>query len=639
MRRGLKIVVIVLVVLVVLVVGAVFFAASVFESDEFKEKFSAKVYEETGRVVVIDGDIKVSVFPWIGLKMGKLYLADLDGFSKDPIVEVGSSKFKLEFLPLLSGNVKIDEIALEKVNLKLEIDAKGRKNWELLTKGKGAKADASSEAPSGERTSGSSGGAFKVRFAMNRFSVSDSRVRYIDRPGKAGYVVDLKEVRIDDIAPGKTAKLAATLAARDGQGRSGDLALKGAVSLGEDGGLGPIDLSPVKIGAVFDKKFSKINASMDVGFSLAEMKANVKNILIKSDEVDCAGEVTVLLPGAGGLGKGLVADVRGKLDVNRITLPEKDPKSADAQAGGGQKDEEGPAAKKAPDFSALAGLYAELSVHIKEFNVSKFTLKDIRLPIKADKGLVTVAPYSFKLFTGEFDGTVTANLREKTPAISGTNTVKNLEVSDFLPKGKTLVKGKLQSTMAVTGKGLDWESLAPTLSGDGNFEVVNGEVKNFVIIPGGIIPGLDSKKLPTDFSLDKVTGSVKITNGIASNQDFVMLSPLVSATGRGSANLPASSLDYQLDIDVPGVPLVPASIRGPFSNLSYSVDMKKLLEGLGKTELGQKLGDKLNEQLKKHLPGSTNGTSTSGPGGAGSGEGKTRQKLDKLGEGLKSILK
>ncbi len=46
----------------------------------------------------------------------------------------------------------------------------------------------------------------------------------------------------------------------------------------------------------------------------------------------------------------------------------------------------------------------------------------------------------------------------------------------------------------------------------------------------------------TDFS--ELTGSFVITDGIAKNDDLQLASPLLRATGAGSVDLPARSLDY-----------------------------------------------------------------------------------------------
>ncbi len=627
------------------------------DPNDYKGEISQMVRDATGRELVFEEDISATMFPWLGLKTGRLRLSDGPGFSQGSFLEVQSAGFKLDVLPLISGTIRIGEVTLDGVRLKLEVDAAGRKNWEMkpeTEKAPGSKPDAPAEKP-GQGSPGASAGVSSdnspavatapdkvsskasdknagsgMDLSVDSIQLTDCKISYTDLAKNASYSLELPELLVSDITPGGKGSLKGTAMVTDRvTGMAIHLNIDGSVHMADNFALQSADIS--ELGLTLDTAAQKELVTLDLklDFSASEQKLNVSSLSGKLGTADFKGSCVALLPGAKGLAKDLRLDVRGNLEMGSLDvdallsqLGQDRGKSGQSHAGkdAGDKGDEGKNNRESggSTFAVLAGVYAEFDFSAKEVITSGFSITDIKIPIKADRGVVTIEPYSFSMLDGKASGLVKADLTQKTPALRLTNAITGLQVGGFFKggAGKAMVRGILTSNLDVNGAGLDWNTIAPSLNGSGDFQVANGEVHNLVLIPGGVIPGLEAK-LPSDFSLDKLSGTYKITKGIATNNDFTLLSPLLKATGGGTVNLPSESLDFEADVALPGIGAVlPAYAKGKFSNLSYGVDSKKLLQNLTK--------NRLTDGLKDALP--------QGPAGS------DRPGLKNLGDGIKKLF-
>ncbi|MEO0973146.1 MAG: AsmA family protein, partial [Pseudomonadota bacterium] len=66
--------------LVLLLVAAVAIFAATFDPNDLKGRLTVAVADQTGRELDIEGDIKLSFFPYIGFTLGPTRLSDAEGF-------------------------------------------------------------------------------------------------------------------------------------------------------------------------------------------------------------------------------------------------------------------------------------------------------------------------------------------------------------------------------------------------------------------------------------------------------------------------------------------------------------------------------------------------------------------------------
>lgn len=117
-------------IVVVLLVVATFVLPMVVDPNDYKDEISAAVAEKTGRELTIDGEIKWSVFPSIGLELSDVSLSNLEGFGEQPLLDIGEAGISVKFLPLLKRKLEVGEVSMSDVSIHLSRKADGSSNWQ-----------------------------------------------------------------------------------------------------------------------------------------------------------------------------------------------------------------------------------------------------------------------------------------------------------------------------------------------------------------------------------------------------------------------------------------------------------------------------------------------------------------------------
>ncbi len=189
MARLLKIIGITLGTIIVLMVATIIFIVAFFDPNAYKPQISAAVRDVTGRELAIEGDIELSLFPWIGMELGEVRLSNAAGFGDTPFARIDGAEVKLRLLPLLRQQVETKAVVLRGLRLNLEVDEGGKTNWEDLgqsgadTTGRIPPATPQEPAPSQPRVS-------LAALAIGGVEISDARVNYDDRATEAHYSVE-----------------------------------------------------------------------------------------------------------------------------------------------------------------------------------------------------------------------------------------------------------------------------------------------------------------------------------------------------------------------------------------------------------------------------------------------------------------
>ena len=133
-------------ILLLLVLAAGIFLAT-FDGNQYRPLISEQVEKYTGRRFSL-GEIRPSVFPWLGVALQQVRLANPPGFSQAEMLQLEQLDVRLKLLPLLRRQLEIDTVHLHGLQLNLEKNRQGVSNWQdLLDK------QASAEKPSAEKKS------------------------------------------------------------------------------------------------------------------------------------------------------------------------------------------------------------------------------------------------------------------------------------------------------------------------------------------------------------------------------------------------------------------------------------------------------------------------------------------------------
>jgi AsmA protein len=130
--KFLKRLLIAMVTLVVLIGIGVVALVYLVNWNDFKDTIQNQVKNQTGRDLQITGDLNPSVFPWAGISIGEISLANADGFGEQPFARIGSADVKVKLLPLIKRSINVRTVQLNGLQLDLQRNAEGITNWDDL---------------------------------------------------------------------------------------------------------------------------------------------------------------------------------------------------------------------------------------------------------------------------------------------------------------------------------------------------------------------------------------------------------------------------------------------------------------------------------------------------------------------------
>ena len=100
--------------------------------NEYKPRIVATVEHATGRELILQGDIKLSVFPWLALELGPASLGNPPGFAAQPLLSFSRASLRIRLWPLLSKRLEVGRVEVDGLDLRLIQNSSGRGNWEGL---------------------------------------------------------------------------------------------------------------------------------------------------------------------------------------------------------------------------------------------------------------------------------------------------------------------------------------------------------------------------------------------------------------------------------------------------------------------------------------------------------------------------
>jgi AsmA protein len=141
--KPVKILLSIIAAIVILIVIAIITLPLFIDPNDFKPEIAAAVKDKTGRDLTMTGELKLSIFPWLGISTGKMALGNAAGFQDKPFATLEDSDIKVKLLPLLTQKIEVSRIVLKGLTLNLAKNQQGENNWRDLTASDTAKTPAS----------------------------------------------------------------------------------------------------------------------------------------------------------------------------------------------------------------------------------------------------------------------------------------------------------------------------------------------------------------------------------------------------------------------------------------------------------------------------------------------------------------
>lgn len=134
MQRALKRIAALVGAAAILLVGLAIALPFWIDPNDYRDEIGALVQKKTGRELTIDGEISLSVFPWLGVEIGAMVLSNAPEFKPEPFARITRADVKVKLLPLLQRKVEMDTVVLHGLELHLGRRADGRSNWDDLVR-------------------------------------------------------------------------------------------------------------------------------------------------------------------------------------------------------------------------------------------------------------------------------------------------------------------------------------------------------------------------------------------------------------------------------------------------------------------------------------------------------------------------
>jgi len=344
--------------------------------------------------------------------------------------------------------------------------------------------------------------------------------------------------------------------------------------------------------------------TLKLGASLAGTSEHVD---LRDMQVLLDGEIVQL---SGSVGFAKAPDIRLRLAAKSLHLDPWLPQSSQAAeaSGNNAKQEPKPArtskqgsAAVEPDLRFLRPWRVSTQLQVEKLVMRGMELGHLRGTLKGERGIFKLAPLRFNLAEGQVRETASLNANRYPATWTESIHVSDLKLKPVLQAlaSTDLLDGTMQLDTNLKAKGLLPKAAMASLNGTGQLLLQNGRIKGFDIAGGlrnlsslGMQSSGDVKY--TDFA--QLQASFKIRNGIATNKDLFMASPLFRLTGKGVVNLPNASLDYHVRPKLVGSLIgqgdtltvrkglsVPLHIYGPFASpkIKPELDAQSVLENAG----------------------------------------------------------
>jgi AsmA protein len=627
--------------LVILLFLAIIIVPLTIDVEKYKPQIEAQITKATGRTFKLDGELKPSLFPWVGVALADLHLGNPPGFEEKDFVSVDEFEVRIKLLPLLSRNVEIKRFVIKGPQIVLERRKDGRGNWQGLGQTKTEKTTKPTQPP--EEKSRTSDRLPIETLVVGEFSIADGTVLWVDhatdtRKEVKDFNVTLADVSLDKpikvdlsaIADEQTLSLSGSVGPVGLEPGKGELPLDLVVKLIETITIklkGRIEnpasspqmnlalniesfsprqlLEKIQAPLPFEPADSKVLNKVALEFKLS---GNSKNIAVSDGKVTLDDTQIAFNARAKDLEK---PDLRFDLTVNRIDLDRYLPAPV--------KDEELPVEKekisggpsKKTNYEPLRNLVLDGKIKVGELKVKNVRMQNIILKTTASNGVIRLDPFVLDLYKGRMDVNGTLDVRPNTP-----QTAMNLElngtqvgplVKDLLQK--EIVEGALKATIDIHLKGDQPELIRRTLNGKGKLHFSDGaivgiDLANMVRNVQAKLGLTDkpSEKPRTDFS--ELLMPFSITDGLFKTDGSVLNSPVLRLVATGTARLDKETLNMKVvpkfvatlvgqgDTKQRSGVMVPVNITGSFTQPKFQPDFKSLI--------GQQLPDK--KDIDKMIP-------------------------------------
>ena len=462
------------------IVAILLFVPYLINLDQHRVTLARMLERQTGKKAEIGG-LRFSLLPTLGFVMRDIHIWNPADFPAGRFLEIERIDASVALMPLLSREVQIRSLSIDRPLLNLLVDERGRGNYETKPQDSGR----------GGQVGGSSTSLFTLG-EISDVSVRDATVSYghISR-GRivvawrlAGLNADLARLIID---PSRLGELDATLDLKD--------ATVELTGLKE-----PVKFRSGQITARNNQAEGKCEAALgktkvELSFRVADLAKPVADFQLHSPEMNLSELGMLAAPARARSNPGTTIErhkllARGRVSVDRVKY-------------------------------------------------STYELSALQAQARMFNDAVELSPFSTRLYGGTFSGSLTANLEREPTTFTLDGKIENADTEKALstPAKRSKVRGRFEASGRVNG--VLGGDLLSSLSGSGQFAVRDGVITAFSLsgnlmkIAKSLTLGQGGPLNETPFSF--IGGDFRLSGGRIYSEQLKFTSPQLEASAGGSS--------------------------------------------------------------------------------------------------------
>ncbi len=590
MKKILRYLVIGVVAAIAFLVAIVAIFVAVFDANEYKSDISSLVREQTGRELVFHGDVEMTIFPALGMKLGAMSFSNREGFGALPMIKVNQASISVDMASLVRMSPEVDKLVLRDLEVNLITNEAGETNWGDLLQ-PAAEAPAAAPPPADESASeGEAGRSVRdIKGAFGGLDLQNIRLLWLDQQAQSKVEVTDLDISTGRIVPNQPFPLKLHLVTR-----------------------GDVDVS--------------VDLQSDIEYLLEEQRLTLDKIQLALNEYEVSGSLR--LADFAQPTPSLRFDLATQnIDVDALTGT---PPPA-AETGPETPTQDGGSAEPAEDvriqlpMQTLRDLDIDGILKIARLKAQNLHMQDIAIAVRAKDGQVGLKPLTLNMYDGAVETSVVIDVRSDVPKYGIDQSLQSIRAGDMLRDymGKDMISGNLAAQANLTTRG-EWVSeLKKNLNGNLKLSFRDGALNGFNIrhsidaarakLSGKEAPPKETLK--TDFSSLTLSGVIR--DGVFSSEDLDLQAPLLRVGGKGSADINQEIVDYLVNAKLVGTVEgqegeaadelagleIPVSIKGPFVDPRIDVLLDEMLKARADAEKAKLKAEieAQKEELKRQL--------------------------------------
>jgi len=562
-------------VALLIVVAAATILLLTFDANENKQSIADLVKEQTGRELVLDGDVGFSIFPQIAITLGSAQLSNAEGFTADVFAQVEKVMASVELLPLFIGNIQIDTIKLQGLQVNLETKASGKTNWDDLAI---SESDASKTKQAGS--------AEGLAISIGGIQINDAQVHYVNHKTRATLRIDLIELETGAL------------------GRGDETHIHSVMQVQQDDTRLEMVLDTQAHTDFANKRYQLEDLELNMTVHMAGLPDGQIGLHMTADGgADLKQESISLDPFVLTLDQDTV---RGELNIKSFSRPNiRFALSSKALNLDPWLTTDEPIATAAPAKSddvialpteMLRSLNLMGEIDVAELNVSGLTLGNLKTKLVSKSGVLEIKQLDADFYQGHINAQAKLDVRKSEPRYVVSSTLQDIQLaplmSDVIATKKPMLRGLVMAQFAVNTHGQRVSQLRKNLAGDARLKVSDGVLVNKGLTRAleQVMAVLEGKSPSKEVLLKEASASASIVAGLLTNKDLKLKTSLLDGHGRGQVNIANGTIDYLLMMGLP------IRVHGSWNDIQYSVDVKDAIKG----KVGKQF-DKEKKKIKKEI--------------------------------------